>query len=126
MIYSRKPVCFNKRSIDRRIKNVSRGGNVARNANDATDLNINESIEKFQNQPKNEFAYRILLMYFTDLGEINFPLKIDFRIKCHVETDLKKLFESKNCLTPLIQFLPLSMLKLFLQKCPLFSTSKFF
>ena len=56
-------------------------------------------------------------MYFTDLGEINFPLKIDFRIKCHVETDLKKLFESKNCLTPLIQFLPLSMLKLFLQKC---------
>ena len=79
---------FNKTSIDRRIKNVSGGGNVARNTNDATDLNINESIEKFQNQPKNGFAYRILPMYFTDLGEINFSLKINFRIKCHVETDL--------------------------------------
>ena len=31
-----------------------------------------------------------------DLGKINFLLKIDFRIKCHLETDVKKLFESKK------------------------------
>ena len=30
------------------------------------------------------------------LERINFPLKIDFRIKCHLETDMKKLFESKK------------------------------
>ena len=40
MIYSRKPVYFKKASIDRRINFVSGGGNVARNANDAVDLNI--------------------------------------------------------------------------------------
>ena len=33
---------------------------------------------------------------FTDLGKINFPLKIDFRIKFHVETDLKKLFDREK------------------------------
>ena len=53
------------------------------------------TIEKFQNRLKNEFVYRILIRYFTNLGKINFPLKIDFRIKCHLETDMKKLFESK-------------------------------
>ena len=38
------------------------------------------------------------LRYFTDLGKINFPLKIDFRIKFHLETDMKRLFESKKVL----------------------------
>ena len=35
------------------------------------------------------------LRYFTDLGKINFPLKIDFRIKFHLETDMKRLSELK-------------------------------
>lgn len=26
------------------------------------------------------------------------PVKIDFRIKCHLETEMKKLFESRNLL----------------------------
>ena len=29
---------------------------------------------------------------------MNFPLKIDFRIKCHLEKDMKILYESKNVL----------------------------
>ena len=62
------------------------------------DLNIDERITKFQNQLKNKYVYRIPLRYLTDLGKINFPLKTDFRIKCHLETDLKKLFESKKVL----------------------------
>ena len=36
------------------------------------------------------------LKYFTGIGKINFPLKIDFKIKCHLETDMKKLSESKK------------------------------
>ena len=68
-------------------------------ANDTTDLNINERITKFQNQLKNKFVYRTPLRYFTDIGKINFPLKIDFRIKCHLEIDMKKLFESKKKVT---------------------------
>ena len=43
-----------------------------------------------------KFVYRILLRSFTDLVKINFPLKVDFRIKCHLETDMKKQFESKK------------------------------
>ena len=43
---------------------------------------------------KNEHVYRIPLRYFTDLGKINFPTKIDYRIKCQLETEMKKLFDS--------------------------------
>ena len=31
-----------------------------------------------------------------DIGKINFPLKINFTIRCHLETDMKRLFESKK------------------------------
>ena len=88
LLYSKRPVYFNKATIDRRLRN----GTGAIRANDAKDLNSDERITKFQNQPKNEYGYRVPLRYFTDLGKINFPLKIDFRIKRHLETDLK------NCL----------------------------
>ena len=45
---------------------------------------------------KNEHVYRIPLKYFKDLGKINFSLKIDFSIKCQLQTDMKRLFESKK------------------------------
>ena len=60
------------------------------------DLNIDERITKISNQLKKRFVYRIPLRYFTNLGKINFLLKIDFRIKCHLETDMKELFKSKK------------------------------
>ena len=47
----------------------------------AKDLNIDERISLFQNQLKNEYVYRIPLRYFSDIGKINFPTKIDYRIK---------------------------------------------
>ena len=53
-------------------------------------------MSKFQNQLKNKYVYRIPLCYFTYLGKINFPLEIDFRMKCHLETEMKKLLESKK------------------------------
>ena len=89
MLYRKQPVYFNRTTLERRTFNSTM-------ANDTTDLNINERITKFQNQLKNKFVYRTPLRYFTDIGKINFPLKIDFRIKCHLETDMKKLFESKK------------------------------
>ena len=100
MLYSRKPVYFNETSIDRRISKGAREGNAASKVNDATNLDVNERIEKFQNQLKNEFVYRIPLRYFRDIGKINVPLKIDFRIRRHLETDMKKLFESKKLYNP--------------------------
>ena len=49
-------------------------------------------MSKFQDQLKNEYVYRVPLKYFSDIGNINFPVKIDFRIKCHLETEIKKPF----------------------------------
>ena len=94
LLYSKRPFYFNKTTIDRRLRN----GTGATRANDAKDLNSDERITKFQNQLKNEYVYRVPLRYFIDLGKINFPLKIDFRIKRHLETDLKKLFELRKVL----------------------------
>ena len=71
-------------------------GRIASKSHEAKDLTIDERISKFSDQLKNELVYRISLRYFTDLGKITFLLKIDFRIKCHLETDLKKLFEWKK------------------------------
>ena len=89
MLYSKQAVYYNKTKIDRRTHNST-------TLNDITDLNINEKIAKLQNQLKNEFVYRIPLRHFIDLGKINFPYKIDLRIKCHLQTDMKKLFKSKK------------------------------
>ena len=54
------------------------------------------AITKLQNQLKRDFFYRITLCYFTDIGKINFLLMIDFRIKCHLKTVIKRLFDSKK------------------------------
>ena len=42
--------------------------------------------------------YRIPLRYFSDIGKINFPTKIDYRVKLFLETDMDKLFEPKKVL----------------------------
>ena len=47
----------------------------------AKDLNIDNIISLFKEQPQNEFVYRITLRYFSDIGKANFPTKIDYRIK---------------------------------------------
>ena len=51
---------------------------------------------KFKDIIKNEHFYRIPLRYFTDLGKINFLTKIDYRIKLHLEKEMKRLFESRK------------------------------
>ena len=50
----------------------------------------------FKNQLKKEYIYRIPLRYFSDIGKINFPTKIDYRIKLFLETDIGKLFEYRK------------------------------
>ena len=52
----------------------------------------------FQSQLKNEFVYRIWLRYFSDIGKINFPTKIDYQIKMFLETNIDKLFGSRKVL----------------------------
>ena len=57
----------------------------------AKDLNIDDRIKLFKNQLKNEYVYRIPLRYFSDIRKINFPTKIDYRIKLFLETNVDSL-----------------------------------
>ena len=61
-----------------------------------TDDNIEDKEDKFAMQIGSKSVYRIPLKYFCDLGKINFPTKIDIKICCTLETEMKKLFESKK------------------------------
>ena len=114
--YGKESVYLNSTSIDKGIHNgtgfVTIGLTVAKittaTANNAKDLNIDYRISKFQSQLKDEYVYRIPLKYFLDVGKRNFPAKINFRIKCHLETEKKKLFESKKS-SPLRLHFPLKM-----------------
>ena len=74
------------------------------------DLNIEKRIREFQNQLKMNLPIGSL-RYLTDLGKINFFLKTVFRRKCHIETDMENLFESKKK----YQQLDCLMQKIFLQ-----------
>ena len=64
----------------------------------AKNLNIDKRIELFKNQLKYEFVYTIPLRYFSDIGKINFPTKIDYQIRMFPETNMNKLFESRKVL----------------------------
>ena len=106
MLYSKQAVYFTRKEIYRRIQRgdglTTTGLNAAQiailKANFAKDLNIDDRVTTFKEELKNEYVYRVSLRYFTDLGKINFPVKIDFRIKCHLETEMKKLFEFRKVL----------------------------
>ena len=93
MSYSSKTVSYNKATIDGRTYNNTLLADI-------TDDDFDDRIDEFQGQTKNEYVYRILLHYFTNVGKINFPLKIDNKIRCHLETEMKKLLESKKKITP--------------------------
>ena len=111
LLYSKRPVYFNKTTIDRTIHN----GTGATRANDAKDFD--ERITKFRNQLKNEYVYRVPLRYFADLRKIDFPLKIGSRTKSHLETDPKKLFESRKVLAATAG-IPSSDTKIIFTKAP--------
>ena len=105
-LYSKKPVYFASELYDRRNHNsagvdftgLNAVQQLERRKQHAKDLNIDERISLFQNQLKKVFVYRIPLRYFSDIGKINFPTKIDYRIKLFLETDMDKLFESRKAL----------------------------
>ena len=105
-LYSKQPLYYNDVNIDRRTHNGNRittiGMDVTQIANTkksyGKNLNIDERITKFKELLNTKHVYRIYLRYFTDLGKINFPTKINDRIKLHLEKKMQKLLESRNVL----------------------------
>ena len=66
------------------------------NADNRTDDNIDERIQKFQNQLKNVYWYRIPLKYICDLGLVNTLIKFNRKWCLTFETNMQKLLESKT------------------------------
>ena len=99
LLYSQKPVVV-QYGFDRRVNgslldaNKQKVSNVIR-----TDANFRDRETKFRNQLKNKYVYRIPLKYICDIGKINFPTKIDMKIRLTLKTDMKKLFESEKDLS---------------------------
>ena len=106
LLFSKKPVYLAQVNYNRRNCNskdltytgLNGAQQLAKRKTHATDLNIEDRIELFQEQLKNEHTYRVPLRYFSDIGKINFPTKIDYRIKLFLETKMEKLFESRKVL----------------------------
>ena len=77
------------------------GGNDIRihnNVNEVykTDFNLKDCQDKLGAQIDAKYLYREPLKYFCDLGKINFPTKIDLKIRCTLQTETKKLFKLKK------------------------------
>ena len=107
LLCSKEPIYYGNTAYDRRNFNgtnlVMTGLNateiVNMKKNHVKDKNIDERIELFHDQLSDEFVYRILLRYLSDIGKINFPTKIDYKIKLFLETNPVRLFESKKLLS---------------------------
>ena len=95
-LYIKEPVYHNEASMDRRNHNgaglattgLTNAQITTLKANYAKDLNKNDRITKFSKQIQNEHVYKIPLRYFSDIGKMNFPTKIYYRIKLFLESDM--------------------------------------
>ena len=106
LLYDKQPVYYADTTYDRRNHNaagtdltgLNAAQQAAKKAAQAKDLDIDQRIAKFQSLLKNARIYRVPLRYFCDTGKINFPTKIDYRIKLFLETNMNKIFKSKKLL----------------------------
>ena len=106
LLYSKEPVYYANTAYNRRnfnSKDLTITGLITAQVSalrklHTKDLNIDKRIELFHEQLEDEFVYRIPLRYFSDIGKINFPSKIDYRIKLFLETNMSRLFESRKVL----------------------------
>ena len=59
-----------------------------------SDDKIENREDKFVVQIDSKYTYRISLKYFYDLGKINFSTKVDLKICCTLETEMKRFLWS--------------------------------
>ena len=111
LLYSKEKVYYASTGYDRRNFNgtVPTGTTAlttAKKASHAKDINIDKRIGILGDQLQSEFIYRVPLRHFSDIGKINFPTKINYRIKLFLETNMNKLFESKKFITGTVKLPP--------------------
>ena len=91
----------------------------------AKDLNNDDRIKLFKNQLKNKYVYRIPLRYFSDIRKINFPTKIDYRIKLFLERNMDRFFESRKVLASKAS-VPDADAQIIFTRAPLSNTNRFY
>ena len=91
LLYSRKKVKL-PASEDRRDQHTAQG----EDADNRTDDNIDDRIQKFRTQLQNTYYYRIPLKYICDIGYVNTPIKFNTKWRLTFETNMSRLFESKT------------------------------
>ena len=91
LLYSRKKVKL-PAGEERRDEHTAN----AENADNRTDDNIDERIQKFQNQLKTDYFYRIPLKYICNLGKVNQPIRFNTKWRITFEQDMQRLFEAKT------------------------------
>ena len=88
MLYSNKPVYLTGNN-DRWVHNDD-------DLDDRTDPNLTYRLKELKNYLSKQWVYRIPLLYFCDLGKVNFSVNTDTRIKITLERNMNKLFESNK------------------------------
>ena len=68
---------------------------AGKSADNRTDDNIDDRIEKFQNQVRTTYYYRILLKYLCNIRLVNQPIQFNTKWRLTFETNMQSLFESK-------------------------------
>ena len=91
LLYSRKKVKL-PAGEERRDEHTAN----AENANNRIDDNIDERIQKFQNQLKTDYFYRIPLKYICNLGKVNQPIRFNTKWRITFEQDMQRLFEANT------------------------------
>ena len=113
LLYSKKKVKL-PTGEDRRKKFIAAGGD----ADERTDDNLDERIEKFHDQLENTHLYRIPLKYICELGFVNQPVKFNTKWRIIFESDMSRLFESKAQLAAADTAIPTPDAKIILDEAP--------
>lgn len=63
---------------------------------------MKQGLARFTNAINENNVYRILLRFLCYIGLVDFPVKLDTKIICTLETDMNKLFESLKKVTAIL------------------------
>ena len=88
-----KTMFYTNKSVYLTSGNDRRPNNDNTTAN-RTNPNLTFRMKELANTLKAQTIYRIPLLYFCDLGKVNFSINTDTRIKITLERNMNKLFES--------------------------------
>ena len=113
LLYSKKKVKLPD-GEDRRKKHTPQNGD----ADERTDDNIDDRIQKFRTQLQNTYYYRIPLKYICDIGYVNTPIKFNTKWRLTFETNMSRLFESKTNLANDAQYPDTVDAKIILDSAP--------